>query len=144
MKMTFFTYTLYVCFLCRIWKDMSLNDSLSELERSKLAVWDYPVSDKYTKVQRVLNDLQRTRLSHPCIIWLLHHPLYPPLPPLTSVSSTGDTKEDWKRDILLLGYEKREWGRSQIIQPQDSLVLYKSFNTLYNGTNQRVCTLFRE
>ena len=29
---------------------MSLNDSLSELERSKLAVWDYPVSDKYTKV----------------------------------------------------------------------------------------------
>ena len=29
---------------------MSLNDSLNELERSKLAVWDYPVSDKYTKV----------------------------------------------------------------------------------------------
>jgi hypothetical protein len=57
---------------------MSLNDSLSELERSKLAVWDYPVSDKYTKVQRVLNDLQRTRLSRRCIIWLLPHPL-PPL-----------------------------------------------------------------
>ena len=36
--------------ISRIWKDMSLNDSLSELERSKLAVWDYPVSDKYTKV----------------------------------------------------------------------------------------------
>ena len=34
----------------RIWKDMSLNDSLSDLERSKLAVWDYPVSDKYTKM----------------------------------------------------------------------------------------------
>ena len=31
---------------------MSLNDSLSELERSKLAVWDYPVSDKYTKVSK--------------------------------------------------------------------------------------------
>ena len=29
---------------------MSLDDTLSELERSKLAVWDYPVSDKYTKV----------------------------------------------------------------------------------------------
>ena len=29
---------------------MFLNDSLSELERSKLAVWDYPVSTKYTKV----------------------------------------------------------------------------------------------
>ena len=29
---------------------MSLEDSLSDLERSKLAVWDYPVSDEYTKV----------------------------------------------------------------------------------------------
>lgn len=29
---------------------MSLNDSLSDEERAKLAVWDYPVSDKYTKI----------------------------------------------------------------------------------------------
>ena len=29
---------------------MSLNDSLSEEDRAKLAVWDYPVSDKYTKI----------------------------------------------------------------------------------------------
>jgi ionotropic glutamate receptor len=29
---------------------MSLNDSMSEVERAKLAVWDYPVSDKYTKM----------------------------------------------------------------------------------------------
>lgn len=34
----------------RIWKDMALNDSLSIFEKSKLAVWDYPVSDKFTKV----------------------------------------------------------------------------------------------
>lgn len=33
-----------------IWKDMSLNASLSEEERSKFAVWDYPISDKYTKI----------------------------------------------------------------------------------------------
>ncbi|XP_013788799.1 ionotropic receptor 25a-like, partial [Limulus polyphemus] len=33
-----------------IWKDMSLNDSLSITERAKLAVWDYPISDKYTKI----------------------------------------------------------------------------------------------
>lgn len=33
-----------------IWKDMSLNSSLSEEERSKFAVWDYPISDKYTKI----------------------------------------------------------------------------------------------
>ena len=29
---------------------MSLNDSLDELERAKLAVWDYPVSDKFTNM----------------------------------------------------------------------------------------------
>lgn len=33
-----------------IWKDMSLNASLGEEERSKFAVWDYPISDKYTKI----------------------------------------------------------------------------------------------
>ncbi|KAL5016225.1 hypothetical protein ScPMuIL_005814 [Solemya velum] len=33
-----------------IWKRMSLNDSLDSVERAKLAVWDYPVSDKYTKL----------------------------------------------------------------------------------------------
>jgi len=32
------------------WKDLALNESLSEYERSKLAVWDYPISDKYTKM----------------------------------------------------------------------------------------------
>ncbi|CAG9857523.1 unnamed protein product [Phyllotreta striolata] len=39
-----------------IWKDMSLNDSLSEVERSKLAVWDYPVSDKYTKMWQAMRE----------------------------------------------------------------------------------------
>lgn len=33
-----------------IWKDMTLNDSLTTYERSQLAVWDYPVSDKFTKI----------------------------------------------------------------------------------------------
>ncbi|OWF55104.1 ionotropic receptor 25a-like [Mizuhopecten yessoensis] len=33
-----------------IWKQMSLNDSLDAVERAKLAVWDYPVSNKYTKL----------------------------------------------------------------------------------------------
>ena len=33
---------------------MSLNDSLSEVERAKLAVWDYPVSDKYTKIWQAM------------------------------------------------------------------------------------------
>lgn len=39
-----------------IWKDMSLNDSLSPVERSKLAVWDYPVSDKFTKIWQAMQE----------------------------------------------------------------------------------------
>lgn len=39
-----------------IWKDMSLNDSLTPVERSKLAVWDYPVSDKYTKMWQAMQE----------------------------------------------------------------------------------------
>ena len=33
-----------------VWKDLSLDDSTSEYERAKLAVWDYPVTDKYTRI----------------------------------------------------------------------------------------------
>jgi hypothetical protein len=40
--------------------------------------------------QRVMNDLKRARLPRGRLIWLLAHPL----PPLPSVSSTGDTQED--------------------------------------------------
>ncbi|CAG7722783.1 unnamed protein product [Allacma fusca] len=36
------------------WKDMSLNDSLSDFDRSVLAVWEYPVSDKYTKIWQAI------------------------------------------------------------------------------------------
>lgn len=40
----------------QIWKDMSLNDSTDDYERSKLAVWDYPVSDKYTKMWQSMQE----------------------------------------------------------------------------------------
>ncbi|XP_003743738.1 ionotropic receptor 25a [Galendromus occidentalis] len=33
-----------------IWKNMSLDDSLTDDQRAELAVWDYPVSDKFTKI----------------------------------------------------------------------------------------------
>ncbi|XP_037068272.1 ionotropic receptor 25a-like isoform X1 [Pollicipes pollicipes] len=39
-----------------IWKDMSLNDSMTEVERAKLAVWDYPVSDRYTKMWNAMQE----------------------------------------------------------------------------------------
>ena len=32
------------------WKDLALDDTIDEYERAKLAVWDYPVTDKYTKM----------------------------------------------------------------------------------------------
>ncbi len=35
---------------------MSLNDSLNDFERAKLAVWDYPVSDKYTKMWQAMKE----------------------------------------------------------------------------------------
>jgi len=37
---------------------MSLNDSMSDYERSKLAVWDYPVSDRYTKMWQSMQEAQ--------------------------------------------------------------------------------------
>ncbi|KAJ8317339.1 hypothetical protein KUTeg_005243 [Tegillarca granosa] len=39
-----------------IWKKMSLNDSLDPVERAKLAVWDYPVSNRYSKLWETMNN----------------------------------------------------------------------------------------
>ncbi|KAJ0183146.1 hypothetical protein K1T71_001122 [Dendrolimus kikuchii] len=39
-----------------IWKDMSLNESLTVVERAKLAVWDYPVSEKYNKMWEAMKE----------------------------------------------------------------------------------------
>ncbi len=44
--------------------------------------------------QRVLNNLKRARFSRGRMIWLLAQPS----PPHPSVSSTGDTQEDWERE----------------------------------------------
>jgi ionotropic glutamate receptor len=35
---------------------MSLNDSMSDYDRSQLAVWDYPVSDKFTKMWQAMQE----------------------------------------------------------------------------------------
>lgn len=35
---------------------MSLNDSMTDWERAQLAVWDYPVSDKFTKVFQTMTE----------------------------------------------------------------------------------------
>ncbi len=57
-------------------------------------------------LQRVLNDLKRARLSRRCMLWLLS----PPLTPLPSVSSSGDTQEDWERETTCLTEDGEEGG----------------------------------
>ncbi|KAM7352125.1 ionotropic receptor 25a-like [Cochliomyia hominivorax] len=39
----------------KTWKNIILNDSLSGLKRSKLAVWDYPIRDKYNKMLKAIH-----------------------------------------------------------------------------------------
>ena len=48
---------LHTLFFFRVWKDMSLDNTISEYERAKLAVWDYPVSDKYTKIWKEMKNV---------------------------------------------------------------------------------------
>jgi len=53
-----------------------------------------------------------------------------PFPPVPSVSSASDTQETEKERHTCWRYW---WGRSQIIRPQESLVLCKSPNPLWYG-----------
>ncbi|ETN71134.1 Ligand-gated ion channel [Necator americanus] len=39
-----------------IWKEMSLNESMSLRDRARLTVWDYPVSDKFTNMWRYMQE----------------------------------------------------------------------------------------
>ncbi|GMT03397.1 hypothetical protein PENTCL1PPCAC_25571, partial [Pristionchus entomophagus] len=39
-----------------IWKDMSLNESMTPRERARLAIMDYPVSDKFTNMWRYMQE----------------------------------------------------------------------------------------
>jgi hypothetical protein len=64
----------------------------------------------------------RSRVLVPC----------PPLSPsLFSIADRQHTGRLRKRDNLLRGEGERGWARSRIIWPQESMVLYKSFNTLW-------------
>ncbi|WKY17300.1 hypothetical protein Q1695_001700 [Nippostrongylus brasiliensis] len=39
-----------------IWREMSLNESMSHRNRSRFAIWDYPVSDKFTNMWRYIQE----------------------------------------------------------------------------------------
>ncbi|TKR81531.1 hypothetical protein L596_015387 [Steinernema carpocapsae] len=41
-----------------IWKRMALNESMSLKDRSQLAIWDYPVTDKFTNMWRYMKESQ--------------------------------------------------------------------------------------
>lgn len=43
------------------WKEMTLNESLPPLERSKFGVYEYPLSDKFTKYWAAM---QESNMSH--------------------------------------------------------------------------------
>jgi hypothetical protein len=71
-----------------------------------------------------MNDSQRSRFSRHFIIWLLAHPL-PPLPVSSRLS--------FSVFLCVTGsahWRERGRERSQIIRPQESQVLYRSFNNL--------------
>ncbi|EFN76791.1 ionotropic receptor 25a [Harpegnathos saltator] len=40
--------------LSSLWRQMSLDESVSDWERSQLTVWEYPVDDKYTKIYNAM------------------------------------------------------------------------------------------
>ncbi len=76
-------------------------------------------------LQRVLNGLKRTRLSHRRIIG--SSPTPSPKSPISKLSLFLGLLV-YHRSRLLTG-GGREWERSQIIRRRESLVLYKLFNT---------------
>ncbi len=59
-------------------------------------------------------------------------PQPPPSPPFPAISFRPHTGGLRKRDKLLMGEGGRGWARSRIIRPQESLVLYKLFTTLWS------------
>ncbi|EZA53719.1 hypothetical protein X777_06826 [Ooceraea biroi] len=40
--------------LSNLWKQLNLDDSMSDYEKSKLSVWEYPVEEKYTKIYEAM------------------------------------------------------------------------------------------
>jgi hypothetical protein len=71
---------------------------------------------KHARNQRVLNDIERPRLSHGRMIWLLPHPLTPSPVSKLDRRHRGILR---KRDSLVTGERGRRWGRSQIDGEKD-------------------------
>jgi hypothetical protein len=88
----------------------------------------YYISEKMVgNLQRVLNDIQRHRLSCGLMIRLLAHP-----PPLSREQVVSHSQSSCVSPAEHTNERGKGWGRarSQIIRPRESLALYKSLNTL--------------
>ncbi len=72
----------------------------------------------------------RARPFRSRMIWLL---ALPPLPSTVAKVGRRHTGRLRKRDNMLTGEREMGWARSQIIRPQETLALYKAFNTLCLG-----------
>jgi hypothetical protein len=81
--------------------------------------------------QRVLYNLIEDQAFRRRMIWFLSG--FPPTPPpLPSVSSTSESHRKTEKKRQLSDWRGgKGWARSRILRPQESLVLYKSFNTLW-------------
>ena len=58
---------LNVDIVCSAWKQLSVDPKWTELERTWLAVWDYPVSDTYTRVSN--NNLRFMVKQNHAAVW---------------------------------------------------------------------------
>jgi hypothetical protein len=84
---------------------------------------------------------------NPTEYWIIYRGLgflaavVPRPPPLSSMSLTGDTQEDWVRETSCWRErEGRGWARSQIIWPQESLVTLKSSIPFGKPHSQKPCS----
>jgi hypothetical protein len=80
---------------------------------------------RYDNGSRILNDLQWTRLSRRRMISSA------PFPSPVSKMSLFPSLPVRRRSSLQTGEGEMGWVRSQIIRRRESLVLFKSFNTLW-------------
>ncbi len=88
---------------------------------SEPTVWRVPIIGT---IQRVLNDSKRTRLSHLRIIWL------PPAPSPLSHQHIVSLSQ-----VFLCVAGRAYWqARGGTIRRRESLVLYKSPNTIWHST----------
>ncbi len=76
------------------------------------------------------------------VVWFGSSPA--PSPPLLSASRLSLSQSPFVSPVELADVRGGGWGRSQTIRRQESLVLYKSFNTLYNKdfavSRRRTCS----